>query len=83
MKFASTNQKHYPDLDSDASSVRNFCARFSDAISRGNRWWSREMSSVFIQTNDGLTISLEDIFERKEESFFCRPYNLGNATHYE
>ena len=41
------------------------------------------MSSVFIQTNDGVTISLEDIFESKEESFFCRPYNLGNVTHYE
>ena len=30
-----TNQKHYPDLDSDASSVWNFCSRFSDVISRG------------------------------------------------
>ena len=26
-KFASTNQKHYPDLGSDVSSVWNFCAR--------------------------------------------------------
>ena len=31
-----TNQKHYQDLSSDASSVWNFCARFSDVISRGN-----------------------------------------------
>ena len=30
----STNQKHYPDLGSDASSVWNFCARFSDVIWR-------------------------------------------------
>ena len=45
-KFVSTNQKHYPDLSSDASSVWNFCACFSDVISRGNRWWRREMSSV-------------------------------------
>ena len=31
-----TNQKHYPDLVSDASLVWNhyFCARFSDVISR-------------------------------------------------
>ena len=36
--FASTNQKHYPDLDSDASSVWNLCARFSNVISRGNQW---------------------------------------------
>ena len=28
--LATTNQKHYPELDSDASSVWNFCARFSD-----------------------------------------------------
>ena len=43
-----TNQKHYPDLVSDASSVWNFCARFSDVISRGN-WcgWCREMSDDF------------------------------------
>ena len=29
-----TNQKHDPDLDSDASSVWNFCAHFSDVIWR-------------------------------------------------
>ena len=29
-----TNQKHYPDLGSDVSSVWNFCARFSDVIWR-------------------------------------------------
>ena len=28
-KFALTNQKHYPDLDSDTSSVWNFCSRFA------------------------------------------------------
>ena len=39
-----TNQKHYPNLDSDASSVWNFCARFS----RGNQRWRREMSAVFL-----------------------------------
>ena len=33
-------------LCSDASSVWNFCARFSDAISRKNQWWRREMSAV-------------------------------------
>ena len=31
-KFDSTIQKHYLDLGSDASSVWNFCARFSDFI---------------------------------------------------
>ena len=29
-KFASTSQKHYPDLGSDFSSVWNFCTFFSD-----------------------------------------------------
>ena len=42
-----TNQKHYPDLGSDASSVWNFCARSSDVISRRDQSWRREMSSVF------------------------------------
>ena len=31
-----SNQKYYPDLGSNASSVWNFCARFSDVISRWN-----------------------------------------------
>ena len=43
----STNQ-HYLDLGSDTSSVWNICARFSDVISRGNQWWRREMSAVFL-----------------------------------
>ena len=45
-KFASANQKHYPDLASDTSSVRNFCACFLDVISRRNQWCRREMSAV-------------------------------------
>ena len=47
VKFSSTNQKHYPDLSSDASSVWNFWARFSDVVSRGNRWSRGEMSAAF------------------------------------
>ena len=31
-----TNQKLYPDRGSDVSSVWNFCARFSNVISRGS-----------------------------------------------
>ena len=46
-KFASANQKHYPDLGSDPLSVWNFYARFSDVFSRGNPWWRWEMSAVF------------------------------------
>jgi len=33
--FVSTNQKHYQDLGSDASSVWNFCACYSDVVLRG------------------------------------------------
>ena len=33
-KFASTNQKHYPDLGSDTSLAWNFCARSSDVITQ-------------------------------------------------
>ena len=32
---STTNKKHYPDLGSDASSVCNFCARFSDVFFAG------------------------------------------------
>ena len=38
---------HYPDLGSDASSVWNFCARFSDVISQESQWWGRKMLAVF------------------------------------
>ena len=31
----------------DTSSVWNFCARFSDVISRENQWWPRKMSAFF------------------------------------
>ena len=42
-----TNQKHYPDLGWNASSVWNFCTRFSDVISWANQRWRREMLAVF------------------------------------
>ena len=53
-----TNQKHYPDLGSAASSVWNFCARFSAVISQGNRWWHCEMKAVF----SGYTSHGEPVF---------------------
>ena len=42
-----TNQRHYPDLASDTSSVWNFCTHFSDVILRWNHPWRRDMSAVF------------------------------------
>ena len=43
----STNQTHYPDLGSVASSVRNFCVCFPDAVLRRKQLWRREMSAGF------------------------------------
>ena len=37
LKISSTNQKHYPDRGSDASSICNCCPCFSDVISRETR----------------------------------------------
>ena len=43
--------EHCTDLGSNASSVWNFCARFSDITSCGNNLWSREMLAVFLENN--------------------------------
>ena len=34
-------------MDSEVSSVWNFCTHFLGAFSQGNQWWHREMSHVF------------------------------------
>ena len=46
-EFASSNQKHYPDLEGDTLSLRNFCPCFSDVISRVNKWGRSEMLAIF------------------------------------
>ena len=46
-KFASTNQKHFPDLRNDPSLERNFCAHSPGLILQWYQWWSCEMSAVF------------------------------------
>ena len=46
-KFAPTNQKHYADLGSDASSVWSFCTCFLDLISQGNQGRHRKMLVIF------------------------------------
>ena len=48
-KFDSTNQKHYLDLGSDASSVWNFCAHFSDVTWRENQWLRRQNVGCFLR----------------------------------
>ena len=49
ISHGTTNQKQYQDLGSAASSVWNFCARFSAVISGGNQWWRCEMKAVFFR----------------------------------
>ena len=48
-----TNQKCYPDLGSDASSVWDFCARFSDVTSRKPVVTSRNVGSLFLRAKLG------------------------------
>ena len=42
-----TDDAHYPDLGSVASSVWNFCVCFPDAVLRRKQLWRREMSAGF------------------------------------
>ena len=45
--YGTTNQKPYPNLGSDASSVWNFYNGCFDVISQGNQWWGHKMTAVF------------------------------------
>ena len=54
LSCSTTNQKHYPELDSDASSVCRFCARFAEAISRGNQWRFHELSAFLSGLSGGV-----------------------------
>ena len=45
-KFASTNQKHYPDRGSDTSSVWNFCSRSSDVIKELKQLRRRQLPKI-------------------------------------
>ena len=65
--------RHYPELGSEASSVWNFCARFSDVISRGNQWWLTYQKNSFKLPKT----------ERGFSSFFFLTvliYNLSQAS---
>ena len=68
------NQKRYPDrMGKDKSSVRNFCARFSGVIWRGNQWGVAKcrlfsQASHFITPDNGKVIRLilaENTLQRK------------------
>ena len=53
-KFDSANQKHYPDLGSEASSVLIFCVHFSDVI------WQLAGKPVVVWPNVGCFLRLID-----------------------
>ena len=59
-KFASANQKHYPDLESDTSSVWNHRARFSSDISRETSGGVAK-GRLFSQVNSKLFSQLKNI----------------------
>ena len=52
----SANQKHYPDLGSDVSSVSNLCIRSSYVISWERQKWCRETSAFFFQSTRLLLV---------------------------
>ena len=52
------------DLGSDTSSVWNFCACFSDVISRGSQWWCRKMSAVFSEKNNSGLVQSRTAFQK-------------------
>ena len=61
-----TNQKHYPDLGSDMSSVWNFAACFSDIISQGNYCKNLANCQLFCQASTNL----QEFFpSRKNQDF--------------
>ena len=80
-----TNHKHFPNLGSDSSSVWNFCARFSDVILWGNKWWRRRMSAVFSSlwcafvkfASDLVVIS--SLFARRTEIRFFFTYGTWHV----
>ena len=70
-KFASTSQKHHPDLGSDTSSVWNFCARSSDAILRESQL-SRRECRLFSQASPISNLWKEGSTHTFVINYFCQ-----------
>ena len=62
LKICFNQSEHYPDLRSDASSVWNFCTRFSDVISRGNQWHRQMLVVLSGYQNKGVLKVLDNVF---------------------
>lgn len=82
--YASTNQKQYPDLDKDMSSVWSFWVRSSDVISRGNQWyrgvekWRLFSQATFQQMFQRLTCFVQTFLTHRTKPFggqFLRSWN--------
>ena len=70
-----TNQKNYPDLSSDASSVWNFRARFSDVISRRCK-----MSAVFLRLRTTTLLPIIAAQELVSTTLLTSPFVFAQAS---
>ena len=70
------NQKHYPDLGSDTSSVWNFWARSSDVISQENRWklFSQELMAPKYAQKIACVEGTSRYYEFVSTSFIETPF---------
>ena len=82
-KLPPTNQKHYADLGSDASSVWNFCTCFLDVILQGNQGRHHEMLVIFsgymllwiwnLGSNSFKVLTFQD-------AMYCSVVNTNNGS---
>ena len=78
--FVSTNQKHYLDLGSDASSAWNFCARYSDVVLRGFKWRPRETSAVFSGKKRQCHVRIVLLFGLQLVKTSRCPFKMGHPS---
>ena len=71
MKFASANQKHYPDLGSKASSVWKFCAR-SQTSFRGETVGGVAKRRLFSQAKD--SDNPQEFGQFRQMGYFMVPF---------
>ena len=74
-KFASANQKRYPDPGSDASLVWTFCARFSGVVWRWKRRWCLKMSAVFSRYHPVSSTWMSPGLSERSKQGFETPVN--------
>ena len=76
-----TNQKHYPDLGSDESSVWNFCTCYSDIILWGNQRWHRKMlAHVFSGYFSNELRDIPHSTKKKKQIIQTEEYGINNPN---